>query len=139
MKRVQVLGSCPACHGRLHVARLECSACGTGVDGRFNLSPFDRLTPAQQDFLLLFLRSRGNIRDVERELSLSYPTVRARLDAVLAALGLVAREAAPQTLSEDIGRDGRLEILRAVHRGELTADEAVRRLAGEERPDGDGE
>ena len=87
----------------------------------------------------MFLRSRGNIRDVERELSLSYPTVRARLDAVLAALGLVAREAAPQTLSEDIGRDGRLEILRAVHRGELTADEAVRRLAGEERPDGDGE
>jgi hypothetical protein len=69
-------------------------------------------------FLELFLRCRGNLRDVERTLGLSYPTVRARLDALLANLGYTATEPAE---AADQGR----EILDALDAGRLSADEAI--------------
>jgi hypothetical protein len=117
---MKVLGRCPACGGDLEVTRLHCARCDTAVEGRFQLSRFDRLTDEQLDFLWRFLRSRGNIRDVERELNLSYPTVRSRLDAVLRALGLGGDERA--------GRSERLRVLEAVERGELSVDQAIERL-----------
>jgi hypothetical protein len=114
---VRVLGQCPACGGDLAVRRLQCGRCQTAVEGRFELSRFDRLTPEQLEFLLLFLKSRGNIRDVERELGLSYPTVRNRLDGVLRALGLESEDRS--------ARSDRLKLLEAVERGEISVDEAL--------------
>jgi hypothetical protein len=68
----------------------------------------------------VFLRCRGSLKDVERELGISYPTVRNRLDQVLQALGLAA---AP-------GTDRRSEILLALESGEMSPQEAVERLRG---------
>jgi len=120
----QAPGKCPVCSSDLEVVRLQCTSCGTAVEGHFEQSKFNRLDPEQLAFLELFLKARGNIKEVERELGLSYPTVRARLDALLATLGYVAEE--PDRRSEVVKK--RREILDALDAGKLTADDALRML-----------
>jgi hypothetical protein len=71
----------------LETRELECAACSTTVRGRWAATPLGRLTAEQQAFLLLFVRARGNLSEVERALGVSYPTVRAKLDDLITALG----------------------------------------------------
>lgn len=112
----------------MEVRRLYCPACETGLDGRFALCKFCQLSEEMQDFVSIFIRSRGNIKEVERALGLSYPTVRGRLDAVIRALGFAAEgEAAPEP-DEPPRPDRRREVLEALARGEITAQEAAGRL-----------
>lgn len=127
VKEIPVIGQCPACGGALSVRRLQCPACETAVEGRFVLSRFDLLSGQQLSFLETFLRARGNIREVERLLGLSYPAVRARLDQVLKTLGLDAGE-------QDATSRARLELLEAVERGEVSVDKAIEAL--QRRDDG---
>jgi len=114
---------CPACGRELLVTELNCPGCLAAIKGEFSLGLFARLNKDQQRFVLVFVRNRGNLRDVEHELGLSYPSVRARLDQVIAALG------------HDAGRNPeratnvqRHDILAALEQGEITAGEAVKRL-----------
>ncbi|MDQ7842535.1 MAG: DUF2089 domain-containing protein [Armatimonadota bacterium] len=118
----QAPGKCPVCGSDLEVIRLQCASCGTAVEGHFELSKFTRLTPEQLAFLELFLKARGNIKEVERELGLSYPTVRARLDALLAALGYAVEPDRRAELTK------RREILDALDAGKISAEEALRLL-----------
>jgi hypothetical protein len=117
------LQQCPVCDSPLAITELQCRGCGTALRGEFQLAacPFCALPPEQFRFLELFLRCRGNMRDVERTLGLSYPTIRARLDTLLNALGYTA--AAAQDTTEQ-----RREILEALNTGGLTADEAIAML-----------
>jgi hypothetical protein len=115
------VGRCPACGAGLAVRRLECPDCGTAVEGHFPPSPYALLAPDQEAFLEVFLRARGNLREVERLLRLSYPTVRARLDAVLEALGFTD----PGAQRPEAG-----EVLRDLESGRITAAEAAARLRG---------
>lgn len=87
------IATCPICSGELAVTRLHCRACGTTLEGDFNVGRFARLTREQFALLESFLRSKGNLKEMERELGISYPTVRARVDALLRALGLGDDEA----------------------------------------------
>ena len=119
----QVPGKCPVCSHDLEVTRLQCTSCGTAVEGHFELSRVSRLEPEQLAFLELFLKARGNLKDVERELGLSYPTVRNRLEVVLAALGF----ATEPPLKTD-ARQRRREILDSLDAGKISADEALRLL-----------
>ena len=82
------IATCPICSGELAVTRLHCRSCGTTLEGDFNVGRFARLSREQFALLEGFLRSRGNLKEMERELGISYPTVRARVDALLRALGL---------------------------------------------------
>lgn len=120
MANLRVLGQCPACGGSLTVRRLQCTDCDIALEGNFTLTRFDLLTPEQIAFLELFLRARGNIREVERAMGLSYPAVRSRLDQMLRALNL------------DADNDGRyaeqLHVLDAVKRGDLSVDQAAEQL-----------
>lgn len=84
----KMLGKCPVCSEDLEITRLRCPGCGTEIKGDFTPCPFCRLDADQEKLLTVFLKARGNIREVERELGISYPTVRARIDEVLKALGL---------------------------------------------------
>src|SRR4051812_2603822 len=77
---------CPSCGERMHVTSLGCR-CGTGVTGQFQPCEFCALGPDQRELLRVFLSSRGNTRDLERHLGVSYPTARARFEEVLASLG----------------------------------------------------
>lgn len=125
-----VIGRCPVCGEELTVTRLHCQACDTGIDGRFRLGRFGRLSPEQLDFVEVFLKNRGIIKDVESELGISYPTVRARLDDALRAMGFTASDdgADPKTPSGP-AREDRRKILEELRARNITADEAARRLA----------
>jgi hypothetical protein len=122
----EVLGRCPVCTEDLRVTRLECGACGTAIEGGFSLGPFQRLTPEQLAFLGVFVKNRGVIRDVERELGISYPTVRGRLDDLLRALGYEVRDDGASAAAEESER--RRQMLERLSRGELTADQALKAL-----------
>jgi hypothetical protein len=130
MKRVTTPSACPACGHSLDVLRLGCSACGTAVEGRFGLGRLGRLSRAQLEFVEVFLDCRGKIKDVEQVLGISYPTVVARLDEVVAAMEPAAR-AADVAGTKQPERSRRTEILEALERGELTAAEAATRLRGQ--------
>jgi len=111
--------NCPVCNTRLAVTRLSCPSCSTELSGAFASCEFCVLTDEDRDVLRVFLASRGNMKDLERHLGVSYPTARARFDALLARLG-IERPAAPAP--------SRVELMEQVARGEIDIDEAMRRL-----------
>lgn len=80
--------TCPVCSESLITLRLGCPQCGTELSGHFDTCRFCRLSSADLAILEVFLRSRGNIRDVQAHLEVSYPTARLRLIEVLDRLGL---------------------------------------------------
>jgi hypothetical protein len=94
--------TCPVCSESLITLRLGCPQCGTELSGHFDTCRFCRLGAADLDILEVFLRSRGNIRDVQSHLEVSYPTARARLIEVLDRLGM-AEEPTPSAQAEPPG------------------------------------
>lgn len=116
---------CPTCGNALEVRELGCPVCGTSVHGTWAAGPFSRLTAEQTTFLTLFVRSRGNLSDVERTLGVSYPTVRAKLEEIIAALDEPAPTAPAAPTS---GSGSRAEILQRVARGEITVDEGMAQI-----------
>ncbi len=120
-----VVGRCPICAESLRVVRLECESCGTRLEGSFTLGRFQALSEDQLAFLETFIRCRGNFKDVEREMGLSYPTLRSRLDAVIRALGF-ATQGEP-----DRDTERRKEILRELADGRIGPDDAATLLEGE--------
>ena len=86
-----VIATCPVCAKELSVTRLHCRSCGTSLEGDFSVGRFGRLNREQLALLESFLRSRGNLREMERELGISYPTVRGRVEALVRALGFGPR------------------------------------------------
>jgi hypothetical protein len=125
-----VISTCPVCSSELSITRLQCRGCGTAIEGDFNVGRFGRLSREQLALLETFLRSRGNLKDLERELKLSYPTVRARIDALVRALGLADGGSGGFEEIEDAAGPGeaagtRREVLERLARHELSADEAA--------------
>jgi len=121
-----VIGRCPICAAQLRVVRLECGSCGTRLEGSFSLGRFHSLSADQLEFLEVFIRARGNFKDVERELGISYPTVRSRLDAVIRSLGYQT-EVEPDREAET---ERRKEILRQLAEGRIGPDDAAALLEG---------
>lgn len=119
-----VPGICPVCGHKLGVTKLTCHHCQTTIEGDFESCRFCGLTAEQKSFVEVFLRSRGNIKEVERELGISYPTVRSRLDNVLEALGYRVEQQTER--AEAAGR--RKEVLDQLSRGDISAEDAVKLL-----------
>lgn len=153
----EIDGACPVCGEAMQVTRLGCPQCGSALEGTFQLragapgqrtpsgplagrqaadeSRFGRLArldAAQLDFVEAFLRCRGVIKNVEDMLGISYPTVKARLADVLAAMGFGPEEDLP----DGDQRRERREILADLTAGRITIEEAHRLLR--RQPDGDG-
>ena len=124
-----VISTCPVCSSELSVTRLQCRGCGTAIEGDFSVGRFGRLSREQLSLLESFLRSRGNLKELERELKVSYPTVRARIDALVRALGLADGAFVDDVADSASGRDDtsgpRREVLERLARHEITADEAA--------------
>jgi hypothetical protein len=112
--------SCPVCNHRLATTRLTCPECSTELSGAFTSCEFCVLTDEDRDVLRVFLASRGNMKELERHLGVSYPTARARFDALLVKIGIDRPvPAAPSA---------RVELMEQVARGEIDIDEALKRL-----------
>lgn len=125
-----VISTCPVCSGELAVTRLHCRSCGTTLEGDFSVGRFGRLNREQLVLLESFLRSRGNLREMERELGISYPTVRSRVEALVRALGFGPRaetDDADDPTAEPSAAAGRTreEILQALARHEMSAEDAA--------------
>ena len=141
-----VISTCPVCEGELLISRLHCRSCGTALEGEFGVGRFGRLSKEQLALLESFLRARGNLKEMERELGISYPTVRGRVDALVRALGLADGGEADELEIEDIDSEGdeedgepmadagadvaaeRRAILERLSRREIAADEAAAAL-----------
>jgi hypothetical protein len=135
-----VIATCPVCSDELTITRLHCRSCGTALEGEFGVGRFGRLDREQMSLLESFLRSRGNLKEMERELGISYPTVRGRVDALVRALGLadgsapledVDADEAPESAEEAPGADAAAErrsILERLARKEIDADDAAAAL-----------
>src|ERR1700719_1633487 len=112
--------SCPVCNHRLATTRLTCPECSTELSGAFTSCEFCVLSNEDREVLRVFLASRGNMKDLERHLGVSYPTARARFDALLGKIGIDRPSAAPAQT--------RVELMEQVARGEIDIDEALKRL-----------
>ena len=129
-KNFHAPAQCPVCGERMLVTKLRCSHCGTEVSGEFAPCRFCRLEEKHLQFVETFLRCRGSIKEVERALGVSYPTVKNMLDAALTALGLDEKPEL-RALRE---KEERAEILQRLSDGEIdvdTAIEALHQLKGE--------
>ena len=124
----KILEACPSCGDTLDVTELTCPSCETVIRSRYAPCPFCRLAPESLHFLETFVQCRGNIKEMERALGISYPTVRGRLDAVIRELGYEV-EAETEVLEELLSSQ-RQEILDQLEQGEITASQATKRLAG---------
>ena len=111
---------CPVCGERLMLTRLSCRSCGTELSGEFESCEFCSISPEDRQVLRVFLASRGNMKELERHLGVSYPTARARFDSLLGKMGIERAPAAPAA--------NRLELMEQVARGEIGVDEALKRL-----------
>ena len=124
-----VISTCPVCEGELAITRLHCRSCGTALEGEFGVGRFGRLSREQLSLLESFLRSRGNLKDLERELGISYPTVRGRIEALLRALGLAdGDEALTEEPIEADEAEQRRAILDQLARHEISAEDAAAAL-----------
>ncbi len=119
---------CPVCDGELTVTRLHCDACDITIEGRFASGVFAGLTPEQLDFIETFVRVEGKMNRMADEMGVSYPTLRNRLHDIIRALGYEpGRDEAPE-----ISDEKRRAVLEQLDAGQISAEEAMRLLQGEE-------
>ncbi len=116
----EAIGICPVCSSNLKVNELGCKKCGTSIKGEFDLCKFCYLTKEQKYFLEVFIKNRGNIKEIEKELGISYPTVRRNLDNVIKELGYN-----PGSSDEEVSKK---EVLEKLSKGKITSKEALKLL-----------
>ncbi len=120
MKKYELLGKCPVCNEDMIITELSCEKCRTVIKGRFEPCKFCRLTKQQKYFAEVFIKNRGNIKEIEKELAVSYPTVRNKLDEVIEALGYRV-DVKENSVS-------RKEVLDKLSKGEISKEEALKLL-----------
>lgn len=113
---------CPVCQGKLKIKKLQCTSCRTTIENDFSFSKFQYLSEEQMQFIEIFIKCRGSIKDVEKQMGISYPTVRAKLDEVIASIG-------GKDLSKEISKsESTSDVIKALENGEVSPDEAVKML-----------
>ncbi len=118
--------NCPVCHGEMLITSIKCKRCDTEIRGAFRSCDFCRLTADQADFVKTFLSARGSIKDVEKALGISYPTVRARIVDVLSALGLPGGDAERE-------QPDPASVIEKLESGEISPAEASELLKGKKQ------
>ncbi len=117
MTNYKAPGKCPVCGGEFAITKLTCSQCGSELSGFYEGCKFCSLTEEDRHFIEIFMKNRGSIKDVEKEMGISYPTVRGRLDDVIKAMGYM-----PASSDEDFDSS---DILKKLEEGEITPAEAA--------------
>lgn len=109
------LSTCPVCGGTLKIIKYRCAKCSSEISGDFDVEEFAKLNDEQMLFLKVFIRTRGNLSELQKELGVSYPTAKARLEDLVRAMGYE---------TEDDSRMKTLKILEKIESGEITPEEA---------------
>lgn len=118
----------PVSGGDLYISELAGDESGIAIRGRFEMPRYAKLTEEQEQFLETFLRCRGMINSVEKELGISYPTVKSRLESLLSALDLTPVK--EETAKKDKSAEKKVKILEQLEKGEITAEQAKSKLKG---------
>lgn len=121
----EVISKCPVCSGELHVTKLSCQTCHTHIEGNFHLSKFNYLDKEKLYFIELFIKNKGNIKAIEKELNISYPTVKKLLDETIMSLGYEINDT-----DEPTSPGTHTEILEALRRKEISVETALAQIKG---------
>ncbi|WP_062107126.1 DUF2089 domain-containing protein [Bacillus niameyensis] len=121
-----IITNCPVCSEQLKITKLHCSHCHTTIENEFELARWASLSTEQLFFIEVFLKTRGNIKEVEKELGISYPTVRGKLNDIIGALGYADKKSNDEKETVD-----KSKIISMLESGEISADEALRLLKNE--------
>lgn len=116
------LNNCPVCSETLKITKLHCINCHTTIENEFELSKLASLSNERLHFVEVFLTCRGNIKDVEKKLGISYPTVRGKLNDIIAFLGY--EEKKKNEVDEKM-------VIAMLENGEITPEEAINLLKNE--------
>ena len=100
------------------VERVRLSGKDIAIEGSFELPQLARLPMEDQIFVTAFVRSHGSIKEMERVFGVSYPTIKSRLTRIADSLEFVQTNPTPT----------KAEILDRLHRGEITAEDAIREM-----------
>jgi len=120
MVKYKAPANCPVCGGEYEITELTCNKCGSELKGRFEGCDFCSLSESDRYFVNVFIKCRGNIKDVEKELGISYPTVRSRLDGIIKKLGLDNMKTNESAMKEE-----RKKVFQQLESGDITADQAA--------------
>lgn len=118
MKSNELIGKCPVCSNKLEVVKVHCRNCNTSIEGRFHLHKFLQLSEEELAFVEVFIKNKGNIKEIEKELGISYPTVRNKLEGVVESLGYKSDK-------KSIDKN---DILDKLEKGEISSEEAIKLL-----------
>lgn len=121
----RAISKCPICKHKLKVTRLKCEKCNSELSGEYELSPFDQLNDDQLNFALLFILLEGNIKEIEKRMNISYPTVKKLLDDVKKTLGYVKENSV-----EESDFNLRESLKEKLKRGEISFEE-VEKILGD--------
>lgn len=110
---------CPVCQKAMTIQSLHCHDCDIKVEGHFHVTKFNYIQEETQYFIEIFIKNRGNIKAIEKELNVSYPTVKKLLDEAIVALGYKVTEDTQEPKHDP------LELLKE---GKISAEEAAKLL-----------
>ena len=114
---------CPVCGNDFTITKLTCASCQSEIVGQFSQNKFSLLNEKDVQFIEVFLKCRGNIKDVERELGVSYPTVRSMLDHVIGQIDVIeGRQAQTQK------KQSKDDILDLLESKQISPREAINML-----------
>jgi hypothetical protein len=122
----KVIPSCPNCGHAMSVTRLQCTSCETVIQARYEPCRFCRLPEESVRFLGAFVKNRGNLKEMERELEQSYWSLRNRLNDLIVELGFEATPEVDERADPDLQRKSILEQLK---KGEIDAATAAGMLS----------
>ncbi len=98
----KIISKCPCCGDVLHIATLQCPICHMELKNDFEINVFDTLSTEQYQFLMTFLQQRGNLKNVQNKLNMSYPTAKKKMDELLVHLGLAVEEVKGESIMPNI-------------------------------------
>ncbi|MCA9978817.1 MAG: DUF2089 domain-containing protein [Chloroflexota bacterium] len=124
----KLLEQCPACGSEMVVTQMSCSRCDTVVLGSFQPNIFSKLTPDSLQFITIFVKNKGNVKEMERETGWSYWTIRNRLNEVIAELGFEAKTEDGETAVTASAQQERQMILEQLEHDQISVDEAAKLL-----------
>ncbi|MFZ1323167.1 MAG: DUF2089 domain-containing protein [Ignavibacteria bacterium] len=115
----KLLNECPVCSSKLKIIKLSCDTCNTIIESEFSFSTFESLNEEQIKFAIIFIKNRGSIKEIEKEMGISYPTVRAKLDDVVKSLEYSVKSDKENSAEE---------IINKLQKGEIDPDEALSKI-----------